>query len=107
MAGCVASYGLPTMFGSFKWQWPFKKGASAQKTRRRRTESELIETLEHGIVTKILVVLVSTIVLGWIIVSGDSPKSSEITAVAVLMFGTAVTHIALNRPEIWGRNSRL
>jgi len=93
------------MFGSFKWQWPFKRGASAQKTRRRRTESELIETLEHGIVTKILIVLVSTIALGWIVSGGR--QSMEVTAVAILMFGTAVTHLALNRPEIWGRNSRL
>src|SRR6185369_17590549 len=78
-----------------------------QKTRRRVTESELLETLESGLFAKILLLLGAAAGLVWIVLMGTSRLPSETSLVAILIYGTAVAHLCLNRPEVWNRNSRL
>ncbi len=95
------------MLGFFERQRLVKKGLAPQKTRRRLTESELVETLERGIVTKIVVVLAATATLIWILLLGTRSLPVETILVALLIFGTATAHLCLNRREVWARNSRL
>ncbi len=80
-----------------------KQGLAPQKTRRRVTESELLETLQHGPITKVLVVVSFLASLLWLL--GGVPFETQL--VASLIATVAVSHIALNRPEVWGKNSRL
>ncbi|MDB6150812.1 MAG: Metal dependent phosphohydrolase, partial [Chthoniobacter sp.] len=43
------------MLGFFERQRLVKRGLASSKLRRRRTESELMETLEHGHIAKFVV----------------------------------------------------
>jgi cyclic-di-AMP phosphodiesterase PgpH len=98
------------MLGFFERQRLVKKGLAPQKTRRRVTESEFLDTMEHGIVAKGFLLGVFAIVFCWVIYhrSDLAPKvMSETLLVGVLLFGTGAAHLCLNRPEIWGRNSRM
>jgi cyclic-di-AMP phosphodiesterase PgpH len=98
------------MLGFFERQRLVKKGLAPQKTRRRVTESEFLDTMEHGIVAKVVLLAAFTAVFGWLI-HAQSPLSSkemgETLLIGVLLFGTGIAHLCLNRPEIFGRNSRL
>lgn len=95
------------MLGFFERQRLVKKGLVPQKTRRRVTESELVETLERGLAAKILLLLAGAAGLIWILLLGSGNLPYETPLGAVLMYATAVAHLCLNRPEVWGRNSRL
>ena len=95
------------MLGFFERQRLAKKGITPQKTRRRLTQSELVETLEHGIITRLALVLGAGAALMWLVAAGTSRLPAETYLVALLIFSTAVGHLCLNRREIWNCNSRL
>ncbi len=95
------------MLGFFERQRLVKKGLVPQKTRRRVTESELLETLERGLFAKIVLLVAGAAGLVWVLMMGSAELPIETPMVALLMYGTAVAHLCLNRPEVWGRNSRL
>ncbi len=95
------------MLGFFERQRLVKKGLAPQKTRRRVTESELLDTLEHGIVAKVALLALFAIAFCWLIVARSGQLPHETMLVAVLIFGTGAAHLCLNRPEVWGRNSRM
>ena len=95
------------MLGFFERQRLVKKGLAPQKTRRRVTESELLDTLEHGVVAKMLLLGSFALTFCWLILFRSQELPSDTMMVAVLIFGTGAAHLCLNRPEVWGRNSRL
>ena len=95
------------MLGFFERQRLVKKGITPQKTRRRLTQSEVVETLEHGVFTRTALVLAAVAGLLWLMATGSKPLPSETYIVALLIFSTATGHLCLNRREIWGSNSRL
>ena len=95
------------MLGFFERQRLVKKGLTPQKTRRRVTESEVIETLEHGLVAKLTLVVAFAGGLGWLLRAGSDALPMETVLVGILIYATAIGHLCLNRPEVWGRNSRL
>ena len=96
------------MLGFFERQRLAKKGITPQKTRRRLTQSELVETLEHGAITRLVVVLAAASGLMWLLAAGTMHHlPRETYVVALLIFSTAIGHLCLNRREIWNCNSRL
>ena len=96
------------MLGFFERQRLSKKGITPQKTRRRLTQSEVSETLEHGIITRVALVLAAAVALVWLLTVGTERRLPvETFAVALLIFSTAVGHLCLNRREVWNSNSRL
>ncbi len=95
------------MLGFFERQRLVKKGITPQKTRRRLTQSEVVETLEHGVITRTILVVAAVAGLLWLMAAGSRPLPSETYIVALLIFSTATGHLCLNRKEIWGSNSRL
>ena len=95
------------MLGFFERQRLGKKGITPQKTRRRLTQSELVETLEHGVITRALIVLGAAVALLWLMAAGTVRLPAETYVVALLIFSVAVGHLCLNRREIWTCNSRL
>jgi putative nucleotidyltransferase with HDIG domain len=95
------------MLGFFERQRLVKKGLTPLKTRRRITESEVVETLEHGLVAKIALLLVFAASIGWLLTVGTERLPGETIVVTMLIGGTLIGHLCLNQAEIWGRNSRL
>jgi len=95
------------MLGFFERQRLAKKGITPQKTRRRLTQSEVVETLEHGVFTRAALVLGTAAALLWLLAAGTVRLPAETCLVALLIFSTAVGHLCLNRREIWTCNSRL
>jgi putative nucleotidyltransferase with HDIG domain len=95
------------MLGFFERQRLVKKGLAPHKTRRRVTESELLETLEHGSVARFSLVGLFAAVLAGILMWGGESLSSTTLLVALLIYGTATAHLCLNRREVWSRNSRI
>ena len=96
-----------SMLGFFERQRLVKKGLTPQKTRRRVTESEVIETLEHGNFAKGTLVLLFFLCLGWLLRAGTGGLPSETYLVGILIGATLIGHLCMNRPEVWGKNSRL
>lgn len=96
------------MLGFFERQRLVKKGLVPQKTRRRVTESAFLEKLERGPIAKGLVILASGAALLWVLMIGRTQELPQPTwLTALLIYGTAVAHLCVNRPEVWERNSRL
>ncbi len=95
------------MLGFFERQRLVKKGLAPQKTRRRVTESEFLDTMEHGIVAKWVLLIVAAAVFCWLIFYQSPRFHAFPLMIGMLIFATGATHVCLNRPEVWGRNSRL
>ena len=95
------------MFGFFERQRLVKKGFAASKQRRRRTESELLETLEYGTVWKVVVCGVFLLGLSGLIYSDSLTQPLEKVWIATLIFLTALTQLWINHPKTFQRNSRL
>ncbi len=96
-----------SMLGFFERQRLVKKGITPQKKRRRLTESEVVETLEHGVITRTGLVLAASAGLAWIVGLGVDHTPVGQIFVGLLIFSTAIGHLCLNRREIWTSNSRL
>ena len=95
------------MLGFFERQRLARKGITPQKTRRRLTQSEVVETLEHGVITRVGLIIAAVAVLVWLLAAGRQAVAKEAYVVVVLIFSTAVGHLCLNRREVWTCNSRL
>ena len=95
------------MLGFFERQRLAKKGLTPQKTRRRLTQSEVAETLEHGIITRIVLVAGAAAALVWLIAAGNVRFPVGQSIVALLIFSTAIGHLCVTRRETWTSNSRL
>lgn len=101
------------MLGIFEFERKrlVKKGLASSKVRRRRTESELIHTLEHGPVAKLSVFLTFAFGLWLLIFSGpqDTIKEqpTEKMIIASLILLVALAQLWINHPNTWDRNSRL
>ncbi len=96
-----------SMLGFFERQRLARKGITPQKTRRRLTQSEVVETLEHGVITRVALIIAAAAALVWLLAAGTQSVAKETYIVAVLIFSTATGHLCLNRREIWTCNSRL
>jgi cyclic-di-AMP phosphodiesterase PgpH len=101
------NFHFTSMLGFFERQRLVKKGLVPQKTRRRVTESALLEKLERGPIAKALVILAFGGALIWVLMLGADKLRTETTLATLLIYGTAVAHLCVNRPEVWERNSRL
>ena len=95
------------MLGFFERQQLVRKGLSSGKTRRRRTESEVVETLERGWVARGGVLLAFLAGL-WALVYWESGgQCAERQVFGGLVFCTALGQLWINHPETFRSNSRL
>ncbi len=95
------------MLGFFERQRLVKKGLASSKLRRRRTESELLETLEHGLVAKVAIFAGFFIGLSALIYSDFRDQPTEKVFIAALIFLTALAQLWINHPKTFDANSRL
>ncbi len=95
------------MLGFFERQRLVKKGLASSKLRRRRTESELLDTLENGAVAKVAVLVTFVTGLGLLIYPEGSPQPMRNVFIALLIFLTALAQLWINHPKTFERNSRL
>jgi putative nucleotidyltransferase with HDIG domain len=93
------------MLGFLERQRLVKKGLASSKVRRRRTESELMQTLENGAVTKILIFAGFMIGLWALIYSEGGEQPSEKGLIAILIFLTALAQLWINHPQSFASNS--
>jgi putative nucleotidyltransferase with HDIG domain len=96
------------MFGFFERQRLVKRGFAASKQRRKRSESEWLDTLEHGPWAKAGVCLLFLAGLNWLIQAGlNVAQPPEKLIIALLIFLTALGQLWINHPNTFARNSRL
>jgi putative nucleotidyltransferase with HDIG domain len=94
------------MLGFFERQRLVKKGLASSKVRRRRTESELVETLERGGVARAAILIGFLVGLVLLMYPDGRPQPMERVFVAILIFLTALAQLWINHPNTWARNSR-
>ena len=95
------------MLGFFKRQRLVKKGLASSKLRRRRTESEFLDTLEHGWAARLAVLAAFVAGLGLLVHSEASPQPVPNVLFAVLIFVTALAQLWIIHPKTFAQNSRL
>jgi putative nucleotidyltransferase with HDIG domain len=95
------------MFGFFERQRLVKKGFAATKQRRRRTESELLQTLEYGPWAKVAACVLFLVSLVALIYSDARAQGIDKGLIALFIFLTALTQLWINHPKTFQRNSRL
>ena len=95
------------MLGFFERQRLVKKGLASSKVRRRRTESELVETLEHGPAARFAIFVCFFIGLSGLIYSDFRAQPTQKVFIAALIFVTAVAQLWINHPNTFAKNSRL
>src|SRR5437762_2476717 len=95
------------MLGFFERQRLVKKGLASTKQRRRRTESELIQTLESGVPAKVAIFIGFMIGLALLIYSEVRSQPMEKFIIAALILLTATAQLWINHPKTFESNSRL
>jgi putative nucleotidyltransferase with HDIG domain len=95
------------MLGFFERQRLVKKGLASTKVRRRRTESELVETLEHGGGARFAICVTFFIGLAALIYSDLRDQPTRSVLIAALIYLTALAQLWINHPLTWAKNSRL
>ena len=95
------------MLGFFERQRLVKKGLASSKQRRRRTENELLQSLEQGMFAKVAIFIGFIVGLSLLIYSDARSQPMEKVFIAVLIFLTALAQLWINHPCTFERNSRL
>lgn len=95
------------MLGFLERQRLVRKGLASSKLRRRRTESEVVQTLEHGWATKMAIFVAFALGLWLLTYSSLSSQPMENFFVALLIFVVALAQLWINHPNAWDKNSRL
>jgi len=95
------------MLGFFERQRLVKKGLASTKQRRRRTESELIQSLENGALSKVLILVAFMVGLALLIYSEVPAQPMEKILIAALILLTAIAQLWINHPKTFESNSRL
>lgn len=95
------------MLGFFERQRLVKKGLASSKLRRRRTESELVQTLEYGAGAKAAIFAAFLFGLWALIYSDSWTQPTMHGLIGTLIFLTAIAQLWINHPNTWARNSRV
>ena len=95
------------MLGFFERQRLIKKGLASSKLRRRRTESEFLDTLENGAVAKCAIFAGFVAGLGLLVYPEGARQPMQNVFIALLIFLTALAQLWINHPKTFERNSRL
>jgi len=94
-------------FFEFERKRLVKKGLASSKSRRRRTESELVQTMEHGIGAKVGIFVAFVLGLWMLIYSNLHQQPMEKAFIGLLIFLVALAQLWINHPNTWDKNSRL
>ncbi len=95
------------MFRFFRRSTLVKRGLSSGKTRRRRSQIELLHRLEFSLYAKTLVFAGFVLGLALLIFNGQQSEPTKTFVVALLFFAAAVIQLWINQPKTFVRTSRL
>jgi predicted membrane channel-forming protein YqfA (hemolysin III family) len=95
------------MFDLFERKRLVKRGLASAKVRRRRTESELVQTLEHGLPAKLVIFFGFVLGLWALIYSDYRQQPMEKVFIGLLIFVVALAQLWINHLNTWDKNSRL
>lgn len=84
-----------------------KQGYACGKTRRRRTTSEFLRSLEKSWELRVIILLAFMGGLIGVIAIGDTPKPAQKYLLGFLILATGVTQMAINLKGTFQRNSRV
>jgi putative nucleotidyltransferase with HDIG domain len=84
-----------------------RRGLASQKSRRRLTRREWVETLRHGGVARTLLVVGMALPLVFLVGAGAAGWNVERLVVAGLIYALSLAVVWLNHPGVWRDNSRL
>ena len=93
------------MLGFLERQRLVKKGLACSKLRRRRSESELMQTLENGWVAKVAIFAIFMFGLCGLIYSDGMDQGVEKGFIAALIFLTALAQLWINHEQSFASNS--
>lgn len=95
------------MFGIFERKRLIRKGLASGKIRRRRSESEVVQALETGVITKVAIFIAFITGLASLVFYGTAPQPAEKFLIALLIFLTALAQLWINHPNTFASNSRI
>src|SRR4051794_3454775 len=95
------------MLGFFERQRLVKKGLASTKQRRRRSQSEWLQTLEQGALAKVVIFIGFIAGLTALIYSDGRVQTPDKLLISVLIFLTALAQLWINHPKTFERNSRV
>src|ERR1043165_6541233 len=84
-----------------------KRGLASRKTRRRRSRSELMRSLEASPYSTVLVFALFAGGLAFLVFSGKQAEPTKNFLIALLVFATAITQLWINQPKSFTQNSRI
>jgi putative nucleotidyltransferase with HDIG domain len=84
-----------------------RRGLASVKLRRRLTRREWVETLRHGVWTRILLAVVVAVAISRLVAVGPEGLVPERLVVGWLIYGLSMALLWLNHPRVWADNSRL
>ena len=84
-----------------------RRGLASRKLRRRRTRSELLDSLETATWVKLFILAGFVAGIASLIFSGQQPEPTKNFVMALLFLGIAVTQLWINQPATFSRNSRV
>src|SRR6478752_437062 len=76
-----------------------RRGLASKKTRRRRTRNELLHTLEHSVMVKVLLIGLFAGGLAFLVFSGQQPELTKNFVIALLFLATALVQLWINQPK--------
>ncbi len=95
------------MFRFFRRSTLVKRGLSSGKTRRRRSQIELLHRMEFSLYAKTLVFAGFVVGLALLVFNGQQSEPTKTFVVALLFFAAAVIQLWINQPKTFVRTSRL
>lgn len=95
------------MFGFIERYRLVKKGLASTKTRRRRSDSEIAQVLEKGLLAKYAIFAAFIGGLAALIFYGQQQQPAEKFFIALLVFLTALAQLWINHPNTFAKNSRI
>lgn len=101
------SMGVSAVARFFARKRLIRRGLASAKLRRRLTRREWVETLRHGLWTRVLLILSAAVPIARMVALEDGVWNLERLVVGGLIYGLALALVWLNHPRIWKDNSLL
>lgn len=95
------------MWKPFQRRRLISKGLASAKTRRRQTESPLLDNLEEGWPARMAVILAFSVGLGFLIFTGDQAEPLKRFLICLLILGTALASVWIHCQQDFRSNPRL
>lgn len=95
------------MFDFLRRRRLLRRGLASKKQRRRRTRNELLHSLEHAHLVRVVILAAFIGGLAFLIFSGEQSEPTKSFVIALLFFAAAIAALWINDPKTFAQNSRV